>query len=199
MSALPSSGRRVPPPPRTLLPGHHSYRLMRQSRVALLYFGFWPRSWSLRRLLPAPAATGILPTLFLRILPQMPEPIPRRFAECVCLVLPQHSSAFPRDKSGRRPAVPANTIFRGFAFEAAAISLCSGLRDCLIGIERGRASRRWRVSILALSVCKVGSQFPHSHVSRGPPIIPDGRVSQVRFEVLVCRQRAFPNRPELKR
>ena len=58
----------------------------------------------------------------------------------------------------------------------------------VIGIERGRASRRWRVSILALSVCKVGSQFPHSHVSRGPPIIPDGRVSQVRFEVLACRQ-----------
>ena len=104
MSALPSSGRRVPPPPRTLLPGHRSYRLMRQSRVALLYFGFWPRSWSLRRLLPAPAATGILPTLSLRILPQMPEPMPRRFAECVCLVLPQHSSAFPIIRVGRLPA-----------------------------------------------------------------------------------------------
>jgi hypothetical protein len=63
MSALPSSGRRVPPPPRTLLPSHRSYRLMRQSRVALRYFGFWPRSWSLRRLLPAPAATGIIPTV----------------------------------------------------------------------------------------------------------------------------------------
>ena len=101
MSALPSSGRRVPPPPRTLLLVHRSYRLMRQSRVALPYFGFWPRSWSLRRLLPAPAATGILPTLSLRILPQMPEPIPRRFAECVCLVLPQHSSAFPIIRLGQ--------------------------------------------------------------------------------------------------
>jgi hypothetical protein len=40
----------------------------------------------------------------------------------------------------------------------------------------------------------VGSQFHHSHVSRGPPIIPDGRVSQVRFEVLACHQCAFPNR-----
>ena len=104
MLELPPSGRRVPPPPRTLLPGLRSYRLMRQSRVALLYFGFWPRSWSLRRLLPAPAATGILPTLSLRILPQMPEPIPRRFAECVCLVLPQHSSAFPIIRLGRLPA-----------------------------------------------------------------------------------------------
>ena len=104
MLALPPSGRRVPPPPRTLLLVHRSYRLMRQSRVALLYFGFWPRSWSLRRLLPAPAATGILPTLALRILPQMPEPMPRRFAECVCLVLPQHSSAFPIIRLGRLPA-----------------------------------------------------------------------------------------------
>ena len=78
MLALPSSGRRVPPPPRTLLLGLRSYRLMRQSRVALRYFGFWPRSWSLRRLLPAPAATGIIPTLFLRILPQMPCPVPRQ-------------------------------------------------------------------------------------------------------------------------
>jgi hypothetical protein len=54
------------------------YGLMRQSLVALRYFGFWPRSWSLRRLLPAPAATGIIPTLFLRILPQMPGPVPRQ-------------------------------------------------------------------------------------------------------------------------
>ena len=45
------------------------------------------------------------PDVILRIFLQMPEPLPRRFAECVCLVLPQHSSAFPRDKSGRRPAV----------------------------------------------------------------------------------------------
>src|SRR5215813_6963984 len=52
------------------------------------------------------------------------------------------------------------------------------------GIERGRASRRWRVTSLALSICKMGSQFHRSYVSRGPPIIPDGRVSQVRLEVL---------------
>jgi len=41
--ALPPSGRRVPPPPRTLLLSLRSYRLMRQSRVALPYFGFWRR------------------------------------------------------------------------------------------------------------------------------------------------------------
>jgi hypothetical protein len=52
-----------------------------------------------------------LPDVILRIFLQMPEPLPRRFAECVCLVLPQHSSAFPRDKSGRRPAVPREHDF----------------------------------------------------------------------------------------
>src|SRR5260221_9318236 len=39
MLELPSSGRRVPPPPRTLLPDLRSYGLMRQSRVALPSFG----------------------------------------------------------------------------------------------------------------------------------------------------------------
>ena len=111
MLALPPSGRRVPPPPRTLLLVHRSYGLMRQSRVALRYFGFWPRSWSLRNLLPAPAATGILPTLSLRILPQMPEPMPRRFAECICLVLPQHSSAFPWAAESWLPASIRETTF----------------------------------------------------------------------------------------
>ena len=39
MLALPPSGRRGPPPARTLLPGHGSYALIRQSRSALPYFG----------------------------------------------------------------------------------------------------------------------------------------------------------------
>jgi hypothetical protein len=103
-SALPPSGRREPPPARTLLPGLRSYGHIRQSHVALLSFGSSPRSRSLCRLRPAPAATGTFPTLSLRILPQMPEPMPRRFAECVCLVLPQHSSAFPIIRLGRLPA-----------------------------------------------------------------------------------------------
>jgi len=72
--------------------------------VALLSFGSSPRSRSLGRVLPAPAATRTFPTLSLRILPWMPEPIPRRVAECVCLVLPQPSSAFPIIRPGRLPA-----------------------------------------------------------------------------------------------
>ena len=103
MSALPSSGRRVPPPPRTLLLGLRSYGLMRQSRVALLDFGFWPRSWSLRRLLPAPAATGILPTLSLQICPRMPGPLPRRSHRVHLPVSSSVSSAFPRHSIGRLP------------------------------------------------------------------------------------------------
>jgi hypothetical protein len=109
--------------------------------------------------------------------------------ECMCLFLPPRHRPSPVHYRGRLPAYTRrNDFMTDPFFETAAIPLCSGPQVCSIGIERERASRRWRVSILALSVCKVGSQFHHSHVSRGPPIIPDGRVSQVRFEVLACRQ-----------
>ena len=103
MLALPPSERRVPPPPRTLLLVHRSYGLMRQSRVALPYFGFWPRSRSLRRLLPAPAATGIIPTLSLQICPWVPGPLPRRSHQVHLPVSSSVSSAFPRHSLGRLP------------------------------------------------------------------------------------------------
>jgi hypothetical protein len=35
--------------------------------------------------------------------------------------------------------------------------------------------------------CEVGSHFHQRHVFRGPPIMPDGRISRVRFEALVFR------------
>ena len=38
----------------------------------------------------------------------------------------------------------------------------------------------------------MGSHSRHDHVSRGPPIIPDGRVSQVRFGNLAYPPCAFP-------
>src|SRR5215469_13814782 len=76
--ALPSSGKRASFPARTLLLGHRSYRPIRQTRWALLSFGYSPRSRNLCRLLPAPATPGFFPTLFLRIRPVMPEPVPRR-------------------------------------------------------------------------------------------------------------------------
>src|SRR5262249_8918078 len=56
----------------------------------------------------------------------------------------------------------------------------------LFGIELRRASCRWRVTGLALSICEAGSHFHNGHVSGGPAIIPDGRISQVRLETLAC-------------
>jgi len=47
-----------------------------------------------------------------------------------------------------------------------------------VGIELRRASCRWRVTGLALSICEAGSHFHHGHVSGGPPIIPDSRISR---------------------
>ena len=60
----------------------------------------WPRSWSLRRLLPAPAATGIFPTLF----SASPSEDAWALTTTVCrLHLPVTSPAtlaFPRKGSG---------------------------------------------------------------------------------------------------
>ncbi len=58
----------------------------------------------------------------------------------------------------------------------------------LVGIELGRASCRREGYQPRPFGCEVGSQFPHDYVSRGPPIMPDGRVSQVRFEALAFRR-----------
>src|SRR6266404_4223869 len=116
MLVLPSSERRLPPPPRTLLLGLRSYGLMRQSRVALLDFGFWPRSWSLRRLLPAPAATGIIPTLSLEICPRMPGPLPRQSHLVHFLVASSGSSAFPRHSLGRLPVGMRERVFSAGSF-----------------------------------------------------------------------------------
>lgn len=89
MLLLSSSGRRGPPPAGTLLPGHSSYGHMCQSRLALLSFGYSPGSRSLCRLLPAPAATRIFPTLFCDSFLRCLSPYPGGPTECICLVLPQ--------------------------------------------------------------------------------------------------------------
>src|SRR5690348_6221250 len=52
----------------------------------------------------------------------------------------------------------------------------------LVGIELGCACCRRRVTTLVLSVARC-----HGHVFRSPPIMPDGRISQVRLEVLAFR------------
>jgi hypothetical protein len=60
-----------------------------------------PRSRSLCRLLPAPAADGTFPTLALRILPWVPGPLPRRLVECTCLFLPPRHRPSPVHYRGR--------------------------------------------------------------------------------------------------
>jgi hypothetical protein len=68
-----------------------------------------------------------------------------------------------------------------------------------VGIELGRADFQVEGYQPRPFGCEVGSQFHHGHVSRGPPIIPDGRISQVRFETLACPPWAFPASAEFKR
>jgi hypothetical protein len=131
MSALPPSGRRVPPPLRALPLIHRSYGLMRPSPLALLSFGLLPRSRSLCRLRSAPAAGGMFPTLSLRIYLRMPDPMPRRFHEVHLPVSSFVSSAFPKSREGRLPASnPRTRLFADRLFEAADIPLCSGLQIC---------------------------------------------------------------------
>ena len=46
--------------------------------------------------------------------------------------------------------------------------------------------------------CELGSHFHHGHVFEGPPIMPDGRISQVRFEALASRSGSLPIRHEVQ-
>ena len=75
--------------------------------LTLPSFGYSPRSRSLGRLLPAPAANGIFPTLSLQIFPQMPGPLPRRSPRVHLPVSSSESSAFPK------------TLWVGFPFQSA--------------------------------------------------------------------------------
>src|SRR5664279_2000680 len=62
----------------------------------------------------------------------------------------------------------------------------------LVGIELGRAGLQVEGYRPRPFGCEVGSQFHRGHVSRGPPIMPDGQISRVRFEALACLPWAFP-------
>jgi hypothetical protein len=127
---VPSSGRRVPPPPGTLLPGPSSYGLIRQSA--------WLSSPSAFRLvqgvcagcyqalLPRGSSRRYLCESFSGCLSLYPGGPP----ECSCLVLPQSHRPSPGMDRVGFPLLSANTIFHGTIFGAAAISLCSGLCVC---------------------------------------------------------------------
>ena len=59
---------------------------------------------------------------------------------------------------------------------------------CSAGIEVGRADGKVEGYQSRPFGCEVGSHFHQRHVSRSPPIMPDGRVSQVRFEASAFRR-----------
>ena len=91
-----------------LLRGHYSSVIAptdscaKPSGSPLLRFS--PRSGSLCRLLPAPAASGFFPTLSLQIFPEMLDPVPRRSHRLHLPVSSSVSSAFPTKRLGRLPA-----------------------------------------------------------------------------------------------
>src|SRR2546429_304212 len=62
---------------------------------------------------------------------------------------------------------------------------CSSLPA--VGIEIERDDRKVKGYHSRPFGCEVGAQFHHYPVSRSPPIMPDGRVSQVRFEALAVQ------------
>jgi len=78
-----------------------------------------PRSRSLCRLLPAPAAGGTFPTLSLRILPCVPGPLSRRSRGVHLPVSSSTSSAFPRTLSRSASRVsPSKRFHDGSLFRA---------------------------------------------------------------------------------
>ena len=130
MSALPPSERRAPPPRRTLLLRPRSYGLMRQSRLALPSFGYClvrgVFAACYQPLLPPGSSRRYLCESFLGCL----VPYHGGPTECIYLFLPPCLRPSPTGAWVGFPRFPANTTFRGAFFEAADISLCSGLRVC---------------------------------------------------------------------
>jgi len=129
--ALPPSGRREPPPARTLLPGHSSYRLIRRSRSALLSFGLslvrGVSAGCYQPLLPAGPSRRYLCESF----PACLGPCHGGPVECICLFLPPRHRPSPVHYRGRLPAFPRpNDFMTDRLFETAAISLCSGPQVC---------------------------------------------------------------------
>jgi hypothetical protein len=79
----------------------------------------------------SPCCHQDLPDVILRICPVMPEPIPRRVPLSAFAWFFLSVIGLPQEMIWIGfPLRSANTIFRGQGFEAAAISLCSGLTVC---------------------------------------------------------------------
>src|SRR5271167_589329 len=72
----------------------------------------------------------------------------------------------------------------------APVCCCAAVRK--VGIELERAGLQVEGYQSRPFGCEVGSQFHRGHVSRGPPIMPDGQISRVRFEALAFLPWTFP-------
>ena len=106
--------------PRTLLPVHRSYGLIRRSSMALARLRHCASLEESVQVATSPCCHLDLPDVILQIFPEMPEPIPRRSAECMCLVLPQPSSAFLIIRLSQLPA-----SFREHDFPRVGLRGCS--------------------------------------------------------------------------
>ena len=119
-------------PAGTLLPGLSSYRLMCQSRSALLSFDLslvrGVSAGCYQPLLPAGPSRRYLCESF----PGCLGPCHGGTAECTCLFLPPRHRPSPVHYRGRLPAFPRqNDFMTDRLFETAAIPLCSGPQVCL--------------------------------------------------------------------
>jgi len=154
----------TPSPARTLLLGHRSYGLIRQSRLALLSFGLSlvqeVFAGCYQPLLPPGSSRRYFCKSFLGCL----SPCHGGPMECLYLFLPPCHRPSPTGVWVGFPLKPANTTFCGAFFEAAAISLCSGLRVC--------SSPR---SFLPLRIPPQGSRDFYIRAERAllPPHAPD--------------------------
>ena len=102
----------------------------------------------------------------------------------------RYFSACPSDSASRRTPCPPGTTSGGFRSALAV----SDFRLRAVGIEFGRANGEVEGSHPRPFGCEVAAHFHQRHVFRSPPIIPDGRISQVRFETLAFSRGPFQAR-----
>ena len=112
----PSSGRRIPPPAETLLPGHRSYEHMCQSRVALLCFGSITSFEESLQVATSPCCQRDLLDVILRVFPWLLGPLPRRSHRVHAPVNFPDVIGLPLGRLGRLPALVHDATFRGNDF-----------------------------------------------------------------------------------
>jgi hypothetical protein len=120
MSALPSSGSRTPGSSEDITPRSSLLRTHSPIPCGSPFLRLLASCKESLQVVTSPCCHRDYPDVILRIFPVMLEPIPRRFAECTCLVLPHCRRPSPRGKVGRLPA-----SFREHDFSRAAFRGCS--------------------------------------------------------------------------